>query len=75
MDAGNVGDSLPTAADIAPAYLVVLVTPRDKILRRPYLSLHSAQAALQRAQKRGQQAALVLCRLTPVTTDLGEVTS
>jgi hypothetical protein len=54
--------------------VVLLVTPRDKILRRPYLSLHSAQQALQRAQKRGQQAHLVLAKLTPVAVaDLADL--
>jgi hypothetical protein len=52
------------------AYVVLLITPRDKILRKPYLSLHSEQQALQRAQDRGQAAYLVLCRLEPVTADL-----
>jgi hypothetical protein len=48
------------------AYVVLLITPRGKILRKPYLSLHSAQQALQRAHDRGQQAHLVLCWLEPV---------
>jgi hypothetical protein len=47
--------------------MVLLVTPCDKIMRKPYMSLHSAQQALQRAQDRGQPACLVLCRLEPVT--------
>jgi hypothetical protein len=62
--------SVPTAADIADAYIVVLITPRDKILRKPYMSLHGAQQALRRARKRGQPAELVLCRLVPVAADL-----
>ena len=69
-DDGLSGATLPFAADITDAYIVVLITPRDKILRRPYLSLHSAQQALQRARKRGQPAELVLCRLVPVAADL-----
>ena len=44
------------------AFVVVLITPRDKYVRRVYLSLHSAQAALLRAVDRGQPAELVLCR-------------
>jgi hypothetical protein len=61
--------SVTRAADIeaaCTAYVVLVITPRDKILRRPYLSLHSAQQALQRAHDRGQTAHLVLCRLEPV---------
>jgi hypothetical protein len=66
-------DSISAAAD---AYCVLLITPYGKTLRRLYLSLHSAQAAVQRAQKRGLPARLVLCRLIPVHADLdGEVTS
>jgi hypothetical protein len=62
--------SVTQAADIeaaCTACMVLLVTPCDKILRKPYMSLHSAQQALQRAQDRGQPACLVLCRLEPVT--------
>jgi hypothetical protein len=61
----------------ASAYVVILVTPTGRHLRKPYLSLHSAQQALQRAQDRGQPAHLVLCRLEPVGADLdldGEAT-
>lgn len=47
------------------AYVVLLVNPTGKYVRRVYLSLHSSQAALRRAQERGQPAHLVLCRLTP----------
>jgi hypothetical protein len=65
----EVNESLPLA-DIAPAYIVVLVTPRGKTLRKPYLSLHSAQQALRRAGERGQQAWLILCKLQPVQADL-----
>jgi hypothetical protein len=52
--------------------MVLLVGRNGAFLRKPYMSLHSAQAALQRAQRRGQQAYLVLCELTPVlVADLG----
>jgi hypothetical protein len=69
--------SVMQAADVVAActaYVVILVTPRDKLLRKPYLSLHSAQQVLRRAQDRGQAAHLVLCKLEPVTVadlDLG----
>jgi hypothetical protein len=56
------------------AYVVVLITPRGKYLRRVFLSLHSAEQAMRRAHDRGQPAHLVLCRLTPmIVADLGEV--
>jgi hypothetical protein len=54
--------------------VVLLITPRDKYSRRVYLSLHSAQLALQRAYDRGQIAHLILCRLTPVAVaDLADL--
>ena len=63
--------SLPTAV---PAYLVLLVGRSGTQLRKPYLSLHSAEQALRRAQVRGQQAHLVLCKLAPVAVaDLGDL--
>jgi hypothetical protein len=46
--------------------VVLLITPRGKYSRHVYLSLHSAQLALQRAHDRGQQAHLILAKLTPV---------
>jgi hypothetical protein len=66
--------TLPPAADITAlcqAYVVLLVGRSGNYVRKPYVSLHSAQQALQRAQDRGQHAHLVLCRLTPITADLG----
>ncbi len=59
----------PTAADIEGAcsvYIVLLVSPRGTFVKRPYMSLHFAQAGLRRAQDRGQEAHLVLAKLTPV---------
>ena len=64
-----VSPSLPTATDIA--YVVVVVSPYGQPRRRPYLSLHHATAAVQRAEAKGQPARLVLCRLEPVAADLG----
>jgi hypothetical protein len=48
-----------------PCYLVLLVGRNGNTLRRPYLSLHSAQQAMERAQKRGQDqdCRLILCAL------------
>ena len=69
----------PTAASVTPsadigaaceAFVVLLITPAGKYLRRVYLSLHSATAAVQRAQDKGQPARIVLCRLVPVAADL-----
>jgi hypothetical protein len=63
----------PLDVDIASActaYMVLLVSHNGRYLRKPYLSLRSAQQALQRANDRGQQAWLVLCRLEPITADL-----
>lgn len=52
------------------AHAVVVVTEEpdgeQRYARRLYLSLHSAQKALKRAEKRGRRAELVLCRLTPL---------
>jgi hypothetical protein len=67
------GSSIPSPANIeaaCTAYVVLLIIPRDTILRKPYMSLHSAQQALQRAQDRGQLAHLVLCKLEPAAADI-----
>ena len=63
-------DQLDDIESACTACIVLLVSRSGKRLRKPYLSLHSAQAALQRAQERGQPARLVLCRLVPVAADL-----
>jgi hypothetical protein len=68
-----VNNSLPPAADIASAcqaYAVLLLTPAGKNRRRVFLSLHSATAAVQRAQDKDQPARMVLCKLVPVAADL-----
>jgi hypothetical protein len=64
------GSSLP----INTAYCVLAYTPYDRTYRRLFLSLHSAVQAVERTRKRGLKAELILCRLVPVTADLGEVT-
>ena len=64
--------SLPLA-DIASAcesFVVLVYTPTGKYRRRVYLSLHSATAAVRRAQDKGQPVRMVLARLTPVAADL-----
>jgi hypothetical protein len=68
MDAGDVGNSLPTAADIAPAYAVV--SPYGNPRRRVCPSLHHAAAAVARARGKQQTAWLILCELRPVVADL-----
>jgi hypothetical protein len=79
MTIAAVNTILPPADDIAPAYIVIVVSPYGQPRRRPYLSLHSASQAVQRAHKRGLDADLVLCKLTPIgAADLdldGEVAS
>ena len=59
----------PDITSACEAYVVLLINPAGKYVRRVYLSLHSATAAVQRAQDKGQQCALVLCRLVPVAAD------
>lgn len=47
--------------------LVVLVTDKNgKYRRRLYLSLRSAEKAVQRARARGRDAHVILCRIEPV---------
>jgi hypothetical protein len=73
MTIAAVSNILPPAADIASAcqaYAVLLLTPAGKYRRRVFLSLHSATAAVQRAQDKGQPVRLILCRLVPVAADL-----
>jgi hypothetical protein len=60
---------IPTA-DFVPAYIAVMVDLFGIPRRRPYLNLHHASAAVQRARAQGRQAWLILCELRPVTADL-----
>lgn len=56
------------------AYAVVVITEDPdgevKFVRRLYLSLHSAQKAIRRAELRGRRASLVLCKVVPVQGEL-----
>jgi hypothetical protein len=64
--------------DFAPAYIAVMVDRFGTPRRRPYLNLHHANKAVQRAKAQGREAWLILCKLEPVTADLdlnGEVAS
>jgi hypothetical protein len=63
------------STDIGAAYLVIVVSPYGQPRRRPYLSLHHATTAVQRAHAKGQPAHMMLCQLVPVTGDLGEWTA
>lgn len=47
-------------------YVVVVETSDDRMRRRVYLNLPSAQKAVQRAQERGHEARLYLARLDVV---------
>jgi hypothetical protein len=61
--------SLPNAADIADAYVVV-VSPYGNPRRRVYLSLSHATEAVRRAHRRGLPAHMVLCTMVPLPADL-----
>ena len=60
--------SLATAGDGSAlhAHVVIVSSTDAKARRRVYLSLHSAERAVERAQARGHAATLHLCRLVPV---------
>jgi hypothetical protein len=59
-----------------PGYVVLMITRYGMPRRKVYLDLGHARTAVDRANDNGQQAELVLVRLTPVTADLdGEVGS
>jgi hypothetical protein len=62
--------SLPAGRSACAAYVVLVVTPAHKYRRRVFLSLHSASAAVQRAQAKGQSVRIMLCQLVPVAADL-----
>ena len=63
-------DDFPVGRVACAAYVVLVVTPAHKYRRRVFLSLHSASAAVQRAQAKGQPARLMLCQLVPVAADV-----
>jgi hypothetical protein len=72
----GVDSILEQPSDTAAAYVVIVVSPYGQPRRRVYLSRHHATAALRRAQDKGQEARMMLCRLEPVPADLdGEVPS
>lgn len=54
------------------ALVVVVTTPAGRYRRRVYLSLRAAEAAVDRAERRGQVARIVLCSLLPVRVIGGE---
>ena len=63
-------NDFPAGRSACAAYVVLVVTPAHKYRRRVFLSLHSASAAVQRAQAKGQPVRLMLCQLVPVAADL-----
>ena len=62
-------DSMAILPNI-PAYVVLMITRYGMPRRKVYLDLGHARTAVSRAQAKGQQAELVLVRLTPVQADL-----
>jgi transposase len=65
-----VDHSLPTAADVATAceaFAVVVVTPTGHYRRRLFLSLHSATAAVQRAQVTGAMSSRAIAAVLGVS--------
>lgn len=55
------------ALHVAGAYVAVVHTAHGKHRRRVFLTLSSAQSAVDRAIEAGHEADVVLCRLVPVT--------
>lgn len=51
---------------LEPAWAILFADSSGRRSRRLYLSLHSASAAVARAEARGVNATLVLCRIVPV---------
>lgn len=54
--------SRPEVLDALPTYILIVKTPTDRLIRRVYLSLHSAVKATERAQARGHAATLELAQ-------------
>ena len=70
-DGGFSLSSVPVAAGkfaeyAQGVYVVVVETSDDRMRRRVYLNLPSAQKSVQRAQERGHEARLYLARLDVV---------
>lgn len=49
-----------------PAYLLIVEVRGDKFQRRPYMSLSSAEKAVERARSQGRYATVRLVACTPV---------
>ena len=66
--------TIPVAIQFSPscadAYVVVVVTPAGRHLRRAFLSMSGGEKAYNRALEAGQPAAMILCHLTPVEPSL-----
>lgn len=50
----------------ASGFVVLVEDPNGNYRRRPFLTLHSAHKAVERARARGADAKVVLVRLVPV---------
>jgi hypothetical protein len=58
-----------------PGYVVLMITRYGMPRRKVYLDLGHARTAVARANAKGQQASLILCKLEPITGDVdGELT-
>ena len=56
----------PLAQALNEVFVVVVELPNDKLRRRVFLSLHSAQRAAERARAADREARLWLAQLAPV---------
>ena len=68
QDTGSTPAPHLSADEIAAAttgYVLIVKTPTDRIVRRVFLSLHSAVKAAQRAQDRGHAASVHLVAFRP----------
>lgn len=63
-------DDSAALSSLADAHAVVVELPDDKVRRRIYLSLHSAERAVTRARATGQRAELYLCKIVPIGGDV-----
>lgn len=65
-----IASSVPAADRLAQyldgVYAVVVQVGDDRLRRRVYLNLPSAQRAADRARERGREATIALCELHPV---------
>lgn len=65
-DTASLAPSRAAVAAVEHAHAVVVETPAGRVNRRLFLSLHSAERALDRARERGHEATMLLVELVPV---------